>query len=196
MASVVSVGGVRCVMSVVLDRSCQWLVHRVNCVSKLHCGTGGGSSKSSNPESGNPWQWRYHSASLASGEMVEGRSALHLTATWHRVMSPENAGHRTSPPHQQQMAGSKRQKLKKKAGDLIDAFSPSQSPVSANSQDDGLLDDLLAQLNQPNGQANPEAGKVLLETTSQNDKSTESLSSKLRKDPRTRWKERQVSWAN
>lgn len=91
------------------------------------------------------------------------------------------------------MAGSRRQKLKKKAGGIIDAFSPSQSPVSADSPDDGLLDDLLAQLNQPNGQPNPETGKVLLDIADKpTEKSSESLSSKLRKDPRTRWKERQV----
>lgn len=89
------------------------------------------------------------------------------------------------------MAGSKRQKLKKKAADMYEAISPSQSPVSATEADEGLLDDLLAQMNQSDGQPNPEAAKVLSETTSIQ-KSTESLSSKLRKDPRARWKERQV----
>jgi len=95
------------------------------------------------------------------------------------------------------MAGSKRAKIKQKAADIMDAISPSPPPQSpsiaspsSHSPDDGLLDDLLAQMNQ-NGHIEPEAAKVVGEVTA-NQRSSESLGAKLRKDPRTRWQERQA----
>lgn len=83
----------------------------------------------------------------------------------------------------------KRAKIKEKATVLMDAISPPQSPPVPE-QDDGLLDDLLSQMNQ-NGQVSPEAAKLAGQVEA-SQRSTESLAAKLRKDPRTRWQERQV----
>ncbi|KAG8983223.1 hypothetical protein FRB94_007619 [Tulasnella sp. JGI-2019a] len=87
------------------------------------------------------------------------------------------------------MAGSKRAKIKQKAANLMDHLSPPISPA-ASPQDDGLLDDLLNQMNQ-DGHISPEAAKLAGEVEAKQ-RSTETLGAKLRKDPRVRWQERQA----
>lgn len=86
--------------------------------------------------------------------------------------------------------GSKRAKIKQKAADLMDTFSPPRSPDPPDDPNDGLLNDLLSQMNQ-NGKVSPDNAKLAGEIQAVQ-RSNESFGAKLRKDPRTRWQERQV----
>lgn len=90
------------------------------------------------------------------------------------------------------MAGSKRSRVKAKAAEIIDSLSPTQSPPTV--EDDDLLDDLLAQIDN-NPSSSPEAIKVLKEVDANQSKSTSPpLIGKpgKKKDPKAKFQERQV----
>jgi len=86
------------------------------------------------------------------------------------------------------MAGSKRAKVKQKANQIMDAISPSSSPPVPD-DDDGLIDDLLAQIeNSPS--MTPEAAKVMNEVEVR-----EASDSKKKRDPKTKFQDRQAKKA-
>ncbi|KAG8953931.1 hypothetical protein FRC04_000915 [Tulasnella sp. 424] len=93
------------------------------------------------------------------------------------------------------MAGSKRSRVKAKAAEIIDSLSPSQSPPTV--EDDELLDDLLAQIDNNPG-SSPEAIKVLKEVDANQSKSTSpplfGMPGK-KKDPKAKFQERQAKKA-
>ncbi|KIO23417.1 hypothetical protein M407DRAFT_244779, partial [Tulasnella calospora MUT 4182] len=94
------------------------------------------------------------------------------------------------------MAGSKRSKVKAKAAEIIETLSPTNSPPTVQDDDD-LLDDLLAQIDN-NPSSNPEAVKVLREVDANQQQSTSPpLIGKIgkKKDPKAKFQARQAKKA-
>ncbi|KAG9001553.1 hypothetical protein FRB90_011596 [Tulasnella sp. 427] len=94
------------------------------------------------------------------------------------------------------MAGSKRSKVKAKAAEIIESLSPIQSPPTVQ-DDDELLDDLLAQIDNNPG-SSPEAIKVLKDVEANQTKSpSPPLIPRIgkKKDPKAKFQERQAKKA-
>ena len=115
---------------------------------------------------------------IAGGEWEFSRSmhTSHCGLPNERItLSPLSVRHCATPPlsgigsinHSRRaipsMAGNKRNKVKQKAHQIAEAISPSHSPpVADDADDDGLIDDLLAQI-ENNPSTTAEAAKVINE---------------------------------
>ncbi|KAG8967047.1 hypothetical protein FRC03_010795 [Tulasnella sp. 419] len=90
------------------------------------------------------------------------------------------------------MAGNKRAKLKKSAAGIVQSLSP--SPPVPEPEDDGLIDDLLAQIDQNNGSSS-EAAAVMNSIELRHAQEIADTGVK-KKDPRSRHRERQAKKAS
>jgi len=85
--------------------------------------------------------------------------------------------------------------VKQKAAEIIDSLSPSTSPPTVHDEDDGLIDDLLAQLDNNDPRTTPETAKVLGSVQARQDLEINAGTRLPKKSPKEKFQERQAKKA-